>query len=782
MRWIQNLDLKNKLVLLASISGTMALIMSCAGFVWHDLRLLRSVQIEELHTKAEMLAMATLTGLTNDQPDVAKSLMTTLKSHPSIEQVGLFDRSGRSVAVSPSAITTLATLQIPSAHDSYRYTANGDLELFYPMMNGDREEGIIYLRANMSEFYQQVRSHAAMFIALTLCSFAVAVIFASMMQSLISRPILNLTDAARTITTNNDYTIRVHTEARDELGELYESFNRMVEKIQTSQAELRLARNEMEVRVEQRTHELQDEIDQRKAIELELVRAKEAAEAASESKSRFLANMSHEIRTPLNGILGFTDYLLIHDHKLPANDRCNYLRTIKRSGECLSVLINDILDLSKIEAGQMDFEKLRFSPHGVIADAISFLRPKALERNLKLEYRWNGAVPDTIESDPLRFRQLLMNLMGNAIKFTEIGGVDVIASIDPVAQKLQVDVVDTGIGIPAEVQSRLFNPFTQGDNSVTRRFGGTGLGLSICKNIAEGLGGEIHLTSEAGRGSTFTITIDSGSLESVALSAKPHEDIVSDEPILRAVQSLKSKRILVADDGEINRKLIQLVLSEAGADVVIVENGLEAVNAARNSRFDMIVLDMQMPVMDGYVAASQLRAEGFTKPIVALTAHAMRGDEDRCIRMGCSEYLTKPIHQDLLLARIAELMDSNVATVNNRHSVPSKEAIDSEKPLISELPIDNPAFAELVCEFIDIAKTRLPEFYSAHRTHDTNQLGKLAHWIKGSGGMAGFPSLTTCARNLESAIHSTDDQAIEGHLATLESLVERLQSPEIPSA
>lgn len=781
MRWIQNLDLKNKLVLLASISGTMALIMSCAGFIWHDLRLLRSVQIEELHTKAEMLALVTLTSLANDQPDVAKSLMATLKSHPSIEQVGLFDQSGQSVSVSPSAITTLATLQIPAERDSYRYTPNGELELFYPMMDGEKEAGIVYLRANMSEFYAQVRSHAVMFIVLALCSLAVAVLFASMMQSLISQPILSLTDAAKTITTNNDYTIRVRSKASDELGELYDSFNRMVEKIQTSQAELKLARDEMEDRVDVRTRELQEEIDQRKSVEQELVRAKEAAEAASESKSRFLANMSHEIRTPLNGILGFADYLLIHDHKLSATDRCNHLRTIKRSGECLSVLINDILDLSKIEAGQMDFEKLRFSPHGVVADVISFLRPKAHERNLRLEYRWSGPVPDTIESDPLRFRQLLMNLVGNAIKFTEVGGIDVVASLDPVRQELQIDVIDTGIGIPAEVQSRLFNPFTQGDNSVTRRFGGTGLGLSICKNIAEGLGGEIHLTSEPGQGSTFRFTIASGSLESVALSAKPHEDIVSNEPVHHAIESLKSKRVLVADDGEINRRLIQLVLSEAGADVVIVENGLEAVNAARNSRFDLIVLDMQMPVMDGYVAASQLRADGFTKPIVALTAHAMRGDEDRCISMGCSEYLTKPIHQDLLLARIAELMNSNV-TFTNRSSDRSVEEVELEKPLISELPIDNPAFAELVREFIDIVKNRMPEFYSAHRNGNISELGKLAHWIKGSGGMAGFPSLTTCARSLESAIHSTDNQAIEDHLATLESLIERMQSPEIPTA
>ena len=774
MRWIQNLDLKNKLVLLATVSGTMALIMACAGFVWHDQRLLRSAQIEKLRSKAEMLALSSTLILTNDRPDFAKILATTLKSNSSIVTAGVFDKAGNPIACFPSMQSDNSVFTLPANCNSYRYTESGELELFYPIFERGREVCVVYLKANMREFYEQARDHAAMIITLTLCSLGVAVLFASMMQSLISRPILQLSAAARTISTNDDYTIRVETDSRDELGELYESFNRMVEKIQTSQSELKQARDEMEDRVEQRTQQLQTEIIQRESIQQELVNAKEAAEAASESKSRFLANMSHEIRTPLNGILGFTDYVLVHDRSLTEQDRGNYLKTIKRSGECLLMLINDILDLSKIESGQMDFECVDFSPHGVIADVISFLRPKAREKNLHLEYRWDGGVPATIKSDSLRFRQLLVNLVGNAIKFTEKGSVNVVARVNQTSRKLTVEVTDTGIGIPIETQPRLFNPFTQGDSSVTRRFGGTGLGLSICKNIVDGLGGKISLTSELGRGSTFRFEIDTGALESVSMSSIPLEDIVFEEPTVRRVGTLRSKRILVADDGETNRKLIQLLLSQSGAEVEMVENGLEAVVAARNSQFDLILLDMQMPVMDGYFAAQHLREEGFKNPIVALTAHAMRGDEERCIQMGCSEYLTKPIRRDLLLRRVAELVG---VTESDEFEVAEACPSNEGGAFVSELPIEIPQFAELVCEFIDRAHDKVTEMNRAFQSNDHEQLRKLAHWMKGSGGMAGFPILTESARELEFSTQSNDWKAIEQKLAVLESFVNQLQSP-----
>ena len=782
MHRIQNLDLKNKLVLLAAVSGAMAVLMACTAFVWHDLQLLRFAQIDQLRTQAEMLAAHTSESDLNGFADASIPLLANWKDHASIDCICVFNEQGTPVAFHSSTIDTAENLEIPNNHYSYRYTEFGTLELFHPISKQGREIGVVYLKANMREFYAQRYSYATVAATVMLCSLAVAVLFASMMQSLISKPILDLAEAAREITTHNDYTIRVATNARDELGVLYESFNRMVEQIQSSRRELEQARDEMEHRVEQRTCELQEEVEERKRFQRELVLAKDAAEAASESKSRFVANMSHEIRTPLNGILGFTDYILTHDHRLSEVDRRDYLGTIRKSGEGLLVLVNDILDLSKVEAGQMEFERLRFSPHDVISEVISILRPKAIEKKLSLEYRWEGPVPDTIESDPLRFRQLLTNLVANAVKFTGVGSVEVVARLDSSNRKLGIDVIDTGIGIPLDTQRILFQPFTQGDSSVTRRFGGTGLGLSICKFIAMNLGGEVTLKSEVGRGSTFTLTIGSGSPEMGPpeysnRDRKPVSDIIRARSGTPISTLLANRRILVADDGETNRKLIRLLLQAVGAEVILVEDGLQAVVAASEQEFDLILIDMQMPVMDGYSASAKLRADGFSRPIVALTAHAMRGDEARCLEAGCSDYLTKPIRQDVLLARLSTLISGNPSnSVDGSPENPSKEP---RSMLISELPIEQAPFAELVCEFVKTARNKMCELRQARRDNNLERMAKLAHWMKGTGGMAGFPVLTEPARSLEDSIRAVDPASIEGNLLRLEELVGQLQSPEL---
>jgi CheY-like chemotaxis protein/HPt (histidine-containing phosphotransfer) domain-containing protein len=346
--------------------------------------------------------------------------------------------------------------------------------------------------------------------------------------------------------------------------------------------------------------------------------------------------------------------------------------------------------------------------------------------------------------------------------------------LDRLSQKLAVDVIDTGIGIPPEIQQVLFRPFTQGDSSVTRRFGGTGLGLSICRSIVKGLGGSIQVVSQFGQGSTFSFNIETGSLDDVEFRAQPPKEIELEDSVGAKKLSLKSIRILVAEDGDSNRRLIQLILSRAGAEVVLVENGKEAVEESRRSDFDLILLDMQMPVMDGYTAANQMRAEGISKPIVALTAHAMRGDEERCIEAGCSEYLTKPIRHDLLLARIVELVSAESIVESEKQD---QLLSDDHEFLVSELPVEDSAFAELVRDFIDQAREQIGDFRKARDEHDNEKLAKLAHWIKGAGGMAGFFSLTESAMALEASVEDADQEAIEAGVLRLERLVQRLQSP-----
>ncbi|MET0388567.1 MAG: CheR family methyltransferase, partial [Polyangiales bacterium] len=391
----------------------------------------------------------------------------------------------------------------------------------------------------------------------------------------------------------------------------------------------------------------QDVTEQRRASQA-LDAAKRAAESANRAKSDFLANMSHEIRTPMSAILGYTDLLLSH---VADPDDLACIDAIKRNGRHLMELLNDILDLSKVEAGMLQAELIRVSPGGMLRDAVDSSRVRSNERGLTLELIHDGPLPATIESDPTRLRQILLNLISNAVKFTEQGGVRVTARLLASEHLLEVEVADTGIGIAAEREEHLFEPFTQADTSVTRQYGGTGLGLTITKRLVELLGGSLRVQSQLGVGSTFTFTVATGSLDQVPMAdpdeVRPTEQVPS-------LVTLKNRRVLVVDDRRDMRYLLQTYLEEAGAECMTAANGSAAIAAVvKNGSFDAIVLDMQMPEMDGYEAAKRLRALGYRGKLLALTASAMKGDRERCIAAGCDEYLSKPVDRVLLFRLIA---------------------------------------------------------------------------------------------------------------------------------
>ena len=509
------------------------------------------------------------------------------------------------------------------------------------------------------------------------------------------------------------------------------------------------------------------------------------AEAADRAKSEFLANMSHEIRTPLNGILGFNDLLL----KGAARDsavRDEYLQNIRTSGRHLLSLINDVLDLSKIEAGQMDLNSTQCSPHEVICEVISVLRVQAAERGLQLEYRWSSAVPRTIETDPAKLRQLLVNLIGNAIKFTEQGTVSIDARFQAEGpeQRLWVEITDTGIGIPADKLSAVFQPFVQADTSVTREYGGTGLGLSISRKIAQALGGDLTVTSDVGIGSTFTASILTGHVETHDLLPAPQSDALTGTGSTRLLgePQLQNARVLLVEDGVINRKLIVAVLSDAGAEVTMAENGQAGVDLAASGDFDLVLMDMQMPVMDGYTATRHLRAAGSTIPILALTAHAMSGDEEKCRAAGCSGYLTKPIDIDELLSAVAAALPSHHSpqadTSSNKRSSSSSDLETETRPLISTLPTDKPAFRQIVEEFACFLTEQLAAVQSAIETQDLAALTATAHSLRGAAGSAGYPVFTRPSQELENAARCGDLNGATAIASELEQLSRRIAVPE----
>ncbi len=396
--------------------------------------------------------------------------------------------------------------------------------------------------------------------------------------------------------------------------------------------------------------------------------AKVEVEAASRAKSDFLANMSHEIRTPLTAILGYAEVL---NSAVDAAERAAAFDVVRRNGEHLMAVLGDVLDIAKVEAGQMTVECIPVCPARILADVMELMQPRAEAKGLTLRLVSAGRVPQTVLTDPVRLRQILSNLVGNAIKFTAIGKVSVEIAFEQPPNgnaRMHAIVSDTGIGMTPEQIERLFRPFAQADTSMSRQYGGVGLGLVIAKRFARLLGGAIHLCSEPGVGSTFRMTIDAGDLRGVpmaesldALLAEVRSAASGPKSAVALPKASRSVRVLVAEDGPDNQRLIQAVLKKAGHTVSVFENGKLAVDAlaqqaAAGTPFDVVIMDMQMPVMDGYTATRELRQRGVVTPVIALTAHAMAEDRQRCLDAGCSEYATKPLDRRDLLCKIEQCL------------------------------------------------------------------------------------------------------------------------------
>jgi PAS domain S-box-containing protein len=421
-----------------------------------------------------------------------------------------------------------------------------------------------------------------------------------------------------------------------------------------------------------------ENITVRKQAEEALKRSKEAAETATRAKSEFLSSMSHEIRTPMTAILGFAGMLM---DGVADPDLRDAVVTIQRNGNYLMEIVNDILDLSKIEAGRLEIEHIPCSPRQIVGEIVDMIKVRAEAKGIMLQLECVGFIPQTILSDPVRLRQIVLNLVDNAVKFTERGLVRLTmkwSATTGQTPQLQLDVIDTGMGMSPKQLDRLFAPFVQADASLSRRFGGSGLGLVICKRLAELLGGDIKVHSALGQGAAFTVVIKAELPEGVPTASNPLEDVHANSETAEPEEingkssgknSLLGSRILVAEDGADNKRLISLILTKAGAQVTVVENGAEALACILHCKhpeilpenvpyeeFDAILMDMQMPVMDGYEATQQLREAGYTGTIIALTAHAMSSDRQKCLDCGCDLYLSKPIDRDTLIATVAHTL------------------------------------------------------------------------------------------------------------------------------
>jgi signal transduction histidine kinase/ActR/RegA family two-component response regulator len=635
---LRNLSITRKLTLLAMLTSGIAVVLSSASFLIYDLVTFKSLLTQDLMTEAEIVSYNSAAALAFNDQTSANVQLSALTAKPDLVAAVLYDTDGDIVARYFRAGDPQPELPEPLAGKSHRYTGEY-IEVFSDVSLGGERLGTLFLRSDLQRWNTRARQYAGILGIFVLISGLISWLVSWRLQSLVSGPILALEQTMRTVSVGKNYGIRAVKTSGDETGRLIDGFNTMLAEIQHRDKAMQRANGDLKTR----TQELEDEIIHRKQLQEELLKAKDAAEEASRAKSAFLANMSHELRTPLNAIIGYSEILEEDARESGSPDNVRDLKRIQAAGKHLLALINDVLDLSKIEAGKMALHLETFDVEPMIEEMITTLQPAAERNANRLELRMAGNV-GAMYADVTKVRQILFNLLSNACKFTEKGTITLdVERQSGTEDRILFRVTDTGIGMTPEQQRNVFQYFTQADSSTARKYGGTGLGLAISRRFTHMMHGEVRVTSRSGEGSVFTVELPTRvpleSSDSAPEAPGPNEPAVAPD--------VAATTVLVIDDDPAVRDLMTRFLDKMGYLAVQAPSGAEGLRLARELRPDVITLDVVMPDMSGWDVLQELKndAETASIPVIMVT---IVDHETAGLAGGAANYLVKPIDRDQL--------------------------------------------------------------------------------------------------------------------------------------
>jgi signal transduction histidine kinase/FixJ family two-component response regulator len=643
---VQNLSIKRKLMLITMLTSSVALLLSSASFLIYDLISFRHLLTQDLDTQAQIIGYNSAAAMAFRDEPVATATLAALKAKDDIVAAVLYTPDGKIFAqYGPAGKAAPATIPPKLARTGYRFEGGYFDVLHDVTLNGERV-GTLLLRSDMREWSFRAKRYAIIFFVFVFASGLFALLLSSKLQRMISRPILQLEDTIRMVSANKNYEIRAVNTYGDEIGRVMDGFNNMLAEIQQRDTALLNANDQLHAR----TEELEREVAQRQQAQEELLKAKHAAEDASRAKSAFLANMSHELRTPLNAIIGYSEMLEEETRESGNREAIQDLQKIQAAGKHLLSLINDVLDLSKIEAGKMTLHLESFDVPPMIRQIVSTLEPAAAKNGNVINVRIDENV-GSMRADVTKVRQILFNLVSNACKFTDSGTVSI--NVEPITAEeqewIRFEVRDTGIGITPTQQRQLFQEFAQADTSISRKYGGTGLGLAISHRFVQMMNGYIQVESEPGKGSTFTVLLPIEVRAETPESAPADPIAETAEPI--SVDKSNQDTILVIDDDSSVRDLMSRFLTKLGLRVIATGNGDEGIDLARRIRPLLITLDVLLPDRDGWSVLHELKTDHdlLHIPVVMLT---IVDNEATALSMGASNYLVKPVDRERLASVI----------------------------------------------------------------------------------------------------------------------------------